>query len=156
MMQELTLNQLIDTHPDRGAVPIGCVKAICFVESAFDEFALRYEPSYKWLVGSPNTLTATERMGQMCSWGLMQVMGGVAREAGFTRSFPALCDPFLGLRYGIKHLLKFYVKYGDWPDAVSAYNAGSPKKDAVGKYWNQVYVDRVMKYWTQFEKPKEA
>jgi len=151
-MLEATLNQLIDTHPDRGSVPICCVKALCFVESNFDEFALRYEPSYKWLVGSDSTLTATERMGQMCSWGLIQVMGGVAREMGFTGHFPRLCDPFLGLRYGLRHLLKFYMKYGDWPDALSAYNAGSPRKGPDGKYLNQGYVDNVLKFWAQCEK----
>ena len=155
-MQELTLNQLIDTHPDRGSVPIACVKAICFVESSFDEFAIRYEPGYKWLIGTDETLTATERMGQMCSWGLMQVMGGVAREAGFQGSFPHLCDPFLGLRYGLKHLTKFYMKYGYWQDALAAYNAGSPRKGPDGKYFNYSYVEKVMKYWAQFEKPKEV
>jgi len=151
-MLEPLLNQLIELHPDRGIAPACCVKAICFVESSFDEFALRYEPGYKWLVGDQTVLTATERMGQMCSWGLMQVMGGVARETGFTGSFPRLCDPFLGLRYGIRHLLKFYTKYGDWPDALAAYNAGSPRKAADGKYLNDAYVQKVLKYWTQFEK----
>jgi soluble lytic murein transglycosylase-like protein len=58
----------------------------------------------------------------------------------------------LGLRYGIRHLLKFYTKYGDWPDALAAYNAGSPRKAADGKYLNQSYVDKVLKFWTQFER----
>jgi hypothetical protein len=46
-MTEQELTHLIDLHPDRGELPIACVKAVCYVESAFDEYAYRYEPGYR-------------------------------------------------------------------------------------------------------------
>jgi hypothetical protein len=129
------------------------VKAICMVESVCDEYAMRYEPSYEWLVGDEMVLTATERTGQMISWGLMQVMGGVARSYGFKGPFPRLCDPLTGVKFGLMHLKKFYAKYGNWQDAIASYNAGSPRTlQATGKYRNQVYVDKVLQYWAQFER----
>lgn len=151
-MLEPDLTHLISLHPDRGELPIACVKAVCLQESAFNEWAVRYEPSFKWLVGMPDTLTATERTCQMISWGLMQVMGAVAREHGFTNPLPKLCDPYTGLRYGMLHVRKFYDKYQNWPDTLSSYNAGSPRKNTEGKYLNQQYVDSVLRHWAKFEK----
>lgn len=151
-MRESELIRLIRQHPDRGEVPVDCVKAVCFVESGFNEWAYRYESHYKWFMGSEETLTSTERTGQMISWGLMQVMGGVAREHGFTGDLPQLCDPSTGLKYGLLHLRKFYAKYGTWQEALASYNAGSPRKNAEGKFFNQNYIDKVLRYWAQFEK----
>ena len=151
-MRESDLTQLIEMHTDRAELPVACVKAVCFTESGFVEWAYRFEPRYRWLVGDVEAMTPTERTGQMISWGLMQVMGGVAREHGYTGDLPKLCDPFTGLKYGLLHLRKFYAKYQDWPDTLASYNAGSPKKGADGKYYNQSYVDRVLRYWAQFEK----
>ncbi|HEY6442754.1 MAG TPA: hypothetical protein VIY66_05375, partial [Candidatus Acidoferrales bacterium] len=43
----------------------------------------------------------TEEIARSISWGLMQVMGQVAREHGFTGKFlSALCNPSLGLDIG--------------------------------------------------------
>lgn len=151
-MQEDALTALLTSHPDRGEIPIACAKAVCMAESSFDQYAYRYEQRYRWLVGDQETLTPTERAGQMSSWGLMQVMGGVAREDGFTGPFPLLCEPTVGLRYGLRHLRKFMQKYGDWKDAIASYNAGRPKKLPDGNYDNQSYVDKVLKLWTQYEK----
>lgn len=152
MMREAELNQMIDLHPDRGGLPVEAVKAVCMVESAWNEWAYRYEPQYKWLVGEQLNMTASERIGQQISWGLMQVMGGVAREHGFTGTFPELCGPFIGLKYGMLHLRKYYAKYQNWPDTLASYNAGSPRKNEPGQYLNQGYVDRVLKFWNQYER----
>jgi len=151
-MTEPDLTELIRTHPDRAELPLACVKAVCFAESSFNEWAYRYEPRYKWLVGADENLTPTERTGQMISWGLMQVMGGVAREHGYTGDLPKLCAPMVGLQYGMLHLRKFFAKYQNWPDALASYNAGSPRKGTDGKYLNQTYVDKVLRYWATFEK----
>jgi Transglycosylase SLT domain len=151
-MLEATLTQLIDAHPDRGDMPIACVKAVCMVESSFNEWAHRYEPTWKWFIGTEDTLTATERIDQMSSFGLMQIMGGVARDYGYTGYLTKLCDPATGLRYGMLHLRKYFEKYGEWHDTLSAYNAGSPRKGPDGQYLNQAYVSRVMQYWAQFER----
>jgi len=147
-MTRTELEQVIRQHPDRGTLPVECVMAFCIVESSLNEWAYRYEPGYKWIVGE--TLTPSERIGQMISWGLMQVMGGVAREHGMVGPFPQLCDPVIGLRYGMLHLRKYWAKYQNWPDTIASYNAGHPVR-IDGKYANQQYVDKVLKWWNVYE-----
>ena len=72
---------------------------------------------------------ATEYTQQRTSWGLMQVMGAVAREHGYTGPLPELCDPAHGIEYGVRHLARlrdrFYARHG-WAGVVDAYNDGSP------------------------------
>jgi hypothetical protein len=148
-MTRTELEQIIRQHPDLGAVPVECVLAFCTVESSLNEWAYRYEPGYKWIVGE--TLTPSERIGQMISWGLMQVMGGVAREHGMVGPFPQLCDPAIGLRYGLLHLRKYWAKHRNWPDTIASYNAGHPVR-VDGKYKNQQYVDKVLKWWNVYER----
>ena len=146
------IEQAIIAIAPQYSLPPNLVRAICEVESSFNPWAWRFEPQYKYLVGDRLTMTTTERMGQMCSWGLMQVMGGVAREAGYRDAFPNLCDPDVGLNYGCKHLAKFYAKHLNWPDAIASYNAGSPRHNlADGGYVNQIYVDRVFRAWNLHE-----
>ncbi len=86
----------------------------------------------------------TESTLQRFSWGLMQVMGSVAREYGMLGPLIKLTIPDVGLLYGCKHFKNFVKRYGNIPDAVSSYNQGSPIKSVKG-YKNQEYVDKVMK-----------
>ena len=144
------LRVFIENHPDRGTLPVACVLAFCQAESSFRPYAMKYESHYRWLVGDKQTMSVGERVAQIHSWGLMQVMGGVAREHGLEGPFTELWDPFIGLRYGMKHLRKYFAKYGNWPDTIAAYNAGSPRR-VDGKYVNQAYVDKVLKYWNQYD-----
>jgi len=129
------------------------VMAICAVESGFDTYAVRYERSWKWLLNPVEwarrvqTSGDTERLLQSCSWGLMQVMGTVAREHGFAHDFPRLCLPEAGLLYGCMHLKKFLKKY-PLPEALGAYNAGPGNRN--GKM-GQAYAKKVL---TQMEKYK--
>lgn len=87
-----------------------------------------------------------EWQGQQSSWGPMQVMGAVAREAGFLRWFTALCDPYTGIKVGCEHLLllkhRYFNEWG-WEGVVMAYNAGSPQRGPDGKWTDQVYVDKI-------------
>jgi len=63
-------------------------------------------------------LTATEAYARSFSWGLMQVMGAVAREEGFTgTSLAELCDPATGIDAGCKHLANIFKRVGDVDDA---------------------------------------
>lgn len=125
------------------------VCAIVGVESSWNVWAVRYEPLYAYLetpdewAHKAGVDTPTEIINQKMSWGLMQVMGGVARQYGFTKVLSMLCDPALGLQFGIEHLKSKIRLYGACEnDVISAYNAGAPlKKD--GKYKNQDYVDDV-------------
>jgi hypothetical protein len=72
--------------------------------------------------------TDAEWWGQQASWGLMQIMGAVARENGFTGKFlNALHDPVVNIEIGCKHLAgyvkRFFPAYG-WEGVLRAYNGG--------------------------------
>lgn len=124
--------------------------AIAKVESSYNPWAIRFEPkwSYPYDVAACALKTGvtaeTEGTLQACSWGLMQIMGAVAREMGFDETMPALCDPDRAVLYGCLHLKRFLTRYaGDEPSAIAAYNAGSARKGPDGRFVNQDYVDRV-------------
>ena len=77
------------------------VCAVIEQESAWNTYALRYEPGFRTRYVAPLGLPPTEEVARSISWGLMQVMGQVAREHGFDAKFlSALCDPALGLDIG--------------------------------------------------------
>ena len=65
-----------------------------------------------------------EWWGQQASWGLLQMMGAVARERGFTGTFlPALCNIQTSLSLGTEYLRMLIDTYGE-VGGVAAYNAG--------------------------------
>lgn len=145
------LRTLIEHHPDRGTIPVELVLAMCMKESSFREYAIKPELHYRYLVGKPDELSIAERLGQQHSWGLMQVMGAVARELGFKGAFHELWNPSVGLQYGLLKLHALRKKYDTWPAVISAYNAGHVEL-VNGKYKNQAgYVDPVLKYWNEYE-----
>lgn len=150
------INTSIEIISFQYKLPANLVRAICQCESACNPWAFRYEPQYRWLVGDKLTMTNTERFGQMCSWGLMQVMGAVARGYGYEGPFPQLCEPDISLNFGCQHLAKFYLQHQNWPDTIASYNAGSPRKLSDGNYVNQKYVTKVQTVWNQFDTQKEA
>ena len=82
------------------------VCAIVEQESAWNPWALRYEPAFYEKYIAPQIARGqigdvTEARARAFSWGLMQVMGQVAREHGFAdTSLASLCDPALGLEIG--------------------------------------------------------
>ena len=143
-MDNAELTTLIKSAASRRSLPWELVYAICQVESSLNPSAIRHEPHYRWLVGDNETMSPTERQDQMTSWGLMQVMGDVARELGHTGTLSELLDPHTGLFYGCLHLRRFRAKYDIWPGVIAAYNAGSPRRVAgqIGPYVNQSYVDK--------------
>ena len=152
-MDNAELTTLIKSAASRRSLPWELVYAICQVESSLNPSAIRHEPHYRWLVGDNETMSPTERQDQMTSWGLMQVMGAVARELGHTGPLSDLLDPPTGLFYGCLHLRRFRAKYDIWPDVIAAYNAGSPRRVAgqIGPYVNQSYVDKVLAAWNNLE-----
>ena len=141
---------IVDIIAGRYNIPSSLIWAIINIESSCNTWSVRYEPQFRWLYNNNGKIkmTDTETMMQMTSWGLMQVMGAVAREAGFMGRFLSeLCDPLKGIEYGWKHLSGYFKKYNNWTDAIASYNAGSPRKSADVKYVNQAYVDKVNLYW---------
>lgn len=132
----------------RHDLELALVLAICDVESGFDRWAVRFEPRWRWFL-SPKTwakaVRVTERTETICqqmSWGLMQVMGAVARERGFRGDLPSLCDPAAGLEYGCRHLKWNIDRWGNIYDALSAYNAGRPGTAVGGEYARKVLSKR--------------
>src|SRR4030088_129046 len=87
------------------------VCAVIEQESAWNPWAIRYEPLFfaKYVASlyTNNKISASEAYARGFSWGLMQVMGQVARESGFDALFlSTLCDPEQGLAVGCKVLRK--------------------------------------------------
>jgi soluble lytic murein transglycosylase-like protein len=107
------------------------VCAVVEQESAWNPWAMRYEPAFftKYVASlyTNNKITASEAYARGFSWGLMQVMGQVAREFGFDALFlSALCDPEQGLAVGCKILhKKFDAMAGDATRALLAWNGGA-------------------------------
>jgi soluble lytic murein transglycosylase-like protein len=106
------------------------VCAVIEQESSWNPWAIRYEPAFFVRYIAPlytnNKVTASEAYARGFSWGLMQVMGQVARETGFDAPFlSSLCDPEQGLAVGCKVLRrKFDANAGDTTRALLAWNGG--------------------------------
>src|SRR5260370_487924 len=107
------------------------VGAVGEQESAWNPWARRYEPLFfaKYVASlyTNNKVSASEAYARGFSWGLMQVMGQVARETGFDALFlSTLCDPEQGLAIGCKVLRKkFDAMAGDTTRALLAWNGGA-------------------------------
>src|ERR1700719_4074968 len=102
------------------------VCAIVEQESAWDPHAIRYEPAFRTRYVAPLGLPPSEEIARSISWGLLQVMGQVARERGFRGKFlSALCDPEAGLDFGCAALAaKVDAAQGDVARALALWNGG--------------------------------
>lgn len=155
-LKRLPLNAIIDASDNHG-LDWRLVAAIVSCESDGQTHAIRYERHYKWLfrpelyAEKRSVPIEQERLEQMTSWGLMQVMGAVAREYGLEGPCGQMLEPQLGLDYGCRHLKNYYERFSDWNDAISSYNQGNPGKRDDGTYRNQAYVDKVLKRLEQIK-----
>lgn len=108
--------------------PLVC--AVIEQESGWNPWAMRYEPAFfaKYVASlyTNYKISASEAYARGFSWGLMQVMGQVAREAGFAGPYlSALCDPEQSLAVGCRVLQKkFDAMGGDCTRALQAWNGG--------------------------------
>lgn len=102
------------------------VCAVVEQESAWDAHAIRYEPAFRARYVAPLELPPTEEIARSISWGLMQVMGQVAREHGFQRPFlSALGDPSAGLTFGcIVFSVKLAAAGRTVPRGLALWNGG--------------------------------
>jgi soluble lytic murein transglycosylase-like protein len=107
------------------------VCAIVEQESSWNPWAIRYEPTFFAKYVAPlytnNKISASEAYARGFSWGLMQVMGQVARENGYAEPFlSALCDPADALEIGCRVLRKkFDTAANDTARALLLWNGGS-------------------------------
>jgi hypothetical protein len=93
------------------------VCAVVEQESAWNPFAIRYEPGFLARYVAPlftaGKISSTEAYARSFSWGLMQVMGQVAREHEFSgASLAELCDPATGLDVGCAVLAHKFAAAG--------------------------------------------
>jgi soluble lytic murein transglycosylase-like protein len=107
------------------------VCAVIEQESSWNCWAVRYEQGFfaryvrnEFLAGG---FGATEAQTRAMSFGLMQVMGQVAREFGFTgECLTELCDPHVGVEFGCRVLEKRVAeRNGVIAEALLAYNGGA-------------------------------
>lgn len=111
------------------------VCAVVEQESNWAPWAIRYEPEFQKKYVDPQNLGATETLARSISWGLMQLMGEVARELGFNDKLASLCDPDKGLEFGCRHLKrKLDANAGDLGAGLLAWNGGG----------NPQYADQVL------------
>lgn len=114
------------------------VCAVIEQESAWNPWAMRYEAGFygRYIEPmleahtlkrmSPLCSIETEAHGRAFSWGLLQVMGQVARERGFLGAFLSeLCDPETGIEFGCRHLtFKIGQAQGNVERALQLWNGG--------------------------------
>lgn len=148
---------LITIAAKAAEVDVNLIAAIVMQESAGKSWVTRYEQDFAYLY-NPSAFAQlrgvteiTEIQHQKTSWGLMQVMGAVAREVGYSSDLTELARPPVGLRWGCEKFKANVAKYGmrNIEDIVAAWNAGSPRKDASGQYVNQRYVIGVLRLYNQ-------
>lgn len=118
---------LARTIAERHGVDETLVCAVVEQESAWDTHAMRYEPGFRAHYVAPLGLPPTEEIARSISWGLMQVMGQVARERGFTGKFlSALSDPNVGIAIGCEVLgAKISAASNDIWRALELWNGGA-------------------------------
>ncbi len=145
------LMKIVETAAVKNGVDPDLAMAIASVESSWDAWAVRFEPNWKYFktpevyAKDLHITVETETALQACSYGLMQIMGSVARELGFTKSLLQLADPFIAADFSTRKLATLVKKHPTELDAIAAYNAGKPRLTEAGKYVNQGYVDKVTK-----------
>lgn len=103
------------------------VCALCEQESAWEPAAIRWEPGFfARYITKQNLTNQTEATARAISWGLMQVMGQVARESGFKgRYLSEMCDPETGITVGCKVFASKLARAGgDLRKALLFWNGG--------------------------------
>lgn len=131
--------------------------AIIVTESTYNPWQIRYEPTFVSNVipngfARKNDITIdTEAQLQKFSFGLCQIMGGVARGMGFGGLLTNLLEPGINLALGANLIANLTKRFPLLDDAIAAYNAGRPNLDADGRYRNQEYVDKVTQTMTRLK-----
>lgn len=153
-MDRLKAEALIRNVADFNGIDPELACAIAEAESGFDELACRFEPNWKHAFkiaefGKQAKISEdTERILQMCSFGMMQVMGTVARELGLKGSILELSKPEIGVKFGCLKIKDLVMKYNGLEDQIAAYNAGAPRK-VDGHYTNASYVNKVKEIYAR-------
>lgn len=148
---------IIERQAHASGLPAELVAALVLVESSGNPWTVRYEPGFydRYMkIAEPKTIIPctkeTERRMCATSFGLLQIMGQVARERGFKGTYlTKLCDPETGIKYGCSHLAWTVVRLArkgitDLASICAAYNGGVGAVRAAGDYRNPEYPAKVL------------
>lgn len=127
-----TMEKILNDFADRFGIPRPVLKAVAFHESSWRQYK-DGEP-----LGGHNS-TSTD-------WGVMQI-----NDRAHPSAFPqAKTDILYNIEYGCEYLSSQYKRYGNWKDAIAAYNYGHAAKNSDGSYKNQKYVNTVLALLDQY------
>lgn len=125
---------IIEMIANRYSLSPELIAAVIMQESSANPNAVRFEPAFltryvdktrgqKHLASSADW--ETERTCRAMSWGLMQIMGLVARERGYTKHYLSeLVDPMDNIEFATKHLSTLITRSGNEIRGLLAYNGG--------------------------------
>lgn len=116
-------------------IPKNVLRAICTVESGLDKNALKLKD------------------GKHTSYGLCQIQYETAVFVRYGGDAQGLMNVYTNAIYSAEFLRFQYRRYGNWYDAIAAYNAGKASKDRFGSYYNAIYVQEVMKLCRDYRCP---
>lgn len=140
-----SLDNVVERISKQYGVKSSLMKAFIKAESNWDVNASRYEAH----------LNDT-------SWGLMQILLTTGRNVLGDQSLTIaqLITPEINIEIGTKFIAQLFTRFkGNMMDVISAYNAGTPRKDKYGVYINQSYVNKVYGFYVMYstlEDVKEA
>lgn len=132
-----TLDPIIEEMGAKYKIDPALIRGIIKQESNWDVNASRYEA----------------HKGDT-SWGLMQVMLATGKKVLNAPDLTPtqITQPRTNIEAGVKVLAENWNRWGNLPDAIAAYNAGSPRLGKDGKYVNKEYVSRVLSNYETYKK----
>ncbi len=162
---------LIEIYSTKFGIPVEIICGVISQESGWNTGSMRYEPAFQKRYVDRDFPKQDEawRHDMATSFGLMQIMGLVAKELGFMGKPRDLFDPIVGIEWGCRKLASLNKRYPQTPkDAIAAYNQGNNRwfdkdgdkvHDPDEPYNNQYYVDKVLDYataWSEVIKKEAA
>lgn len=156
------LDYAIKTAAERHEVEEAIIRAFCGVEG--QNFVFAYRVDHSILVNQywyAKLLTDEERPHKKywASYGVMQILYGLAKALGYTGPAEGLFDPVVNVDLATKHFKACLITHTVFKRAISAYNYGhhawhDTNKNGVHDlnedYKNQAYVDKVYKLYKKY------
>jgi len=155
VMEIFKIKELVKQMCNNFGIEEKFMQALITTESDWNQWCVRYEPSYKWIVEGPDTggiktTPITESEMQKYSYGLCQIMGNWYYDMGFRGFCTELLDPRLNILIATKIIKKHMLDGIESVDELySVYNAGSLRLKEDGTFCNQKNVDNFLKNYNK-------